>query len=157
MSASQHRAHESAEKNEDYMSEDGCGQSRTQKGSSGQLDQSGTQSQNQAVLNTRFSTVPTVLQEYLEATQPADASRSLSLEEKYELYKERMNRQHPLYRTSNAEYGHAPKGVKWEVKPPKHTQSQEFSKNFPTGPYRYTGLNTSTPKSKFHSLYDGPL
>lgn len=45
-----------------------------------------------------------------------------------ELYKERMNRQHPIYRTSNGEYGQVPKGVKCELKPPEHTQSQAFSK-----------------------------
>ena len=84
MSSSQYRSSDNrGERNADAKSEEGYDQTATRQESSGQLGQSGTQSQNQAVLNTRFSTVPTVLQEYLEATQPADPSRELTLEEKY--------------------------------------------------------------------------
>lgn len=39
--------------------------------------------QAQTRYQTKFSTVPTVLAEYLEATKPADPSKPLTLEEKY--------------------------------------------------------------------------
>jgi hypothetical protein len=73
-----------------------------------------------------------------------------------ELYKARKARQHPLYQTSAAEVGKVPRGVTVTLAPPEAGLRGEFSKNFASsGAFRYGGLSTAMPRSKFHSAFDG--
>lgn len=46
-----------------------------------------------------------------------------------------------------ARAGKIPRGAHLELKPPEHRKAGSFSKTFSSGPYKFSGLNTTTTKS----------
>ena len=77
------------------------------------------------------------------------------LREKYETYRNRSSRHHPLYATQSKEYGSVPKGVEHKITNPVAGKQGGFSATFTAGgATRSQSLMTSIGKSKFHSALD---
>jgi len=96
-----------------------------------------------------------------------------------ELYAARKAKQHPLYKTAGGDYGVVPKGIEHKVELPRHAKHGKFSKVRPivrisrlqataiplhhvqefasSGNYRFSGLSTSAPKSRYNPKSDGFL
>ena len=108
------------------------------------------------------STVPTLGRSVLGLTQPLYKvgpptldDLPADLREKYETYRNRPSRNHPLYMTQSKEYGSVPKGIPHKVVNPVAGKQGGFSQTFTTGgANRSQGLITSIARSRFHSALD---
>ena len=108
------------------------------------------------------SVLPTLGRSVLGLTQPLYKvgpptldDLPADLREKYETYRNRPSRNHPLYMTQSKEYGSVPKGIPHKVVNPVAGKQGGFSQTFTTGgANRSQGLITSIARSKFHSALD---
>jgi hypothetical protein len=108
------------------------------------------------------SVLPTLGRSVLGLTQPLYKvgpptldDLPADLREKYETYRNRPSRNHPLYMTQSKEYGSVPKGIPHKVVNPVAGKQGGFSQTFTTGgANRSQGLITSIARSRFHSALD---
>ncbi len=69
---------------------------------------------------------------------------------RYEAWKNRQSKAHPLYATASSEYGKVPRGVQHEIQPPAHGKGGGFSSTFAGGgATRSSGLTTAVTKHRF--------
>jgi hypothetical protein len=108
------------------------------------------------------SVLPTLGRSVLGLTQPLYKvgpptldDLPVDLREKYETYRNRPSRNHPLYMTQSKEYGSVPKGIPHKVVNPVAGKQGGFSQTFTTGgANRSQSLITSIARSRFHSALD---
>jgi hypothetical protein len=108
------------------------------------------------------SVLPTLGRSVLGLTQPLYKvgpptldDLPADLREKYETYRNRPSRNHPLYMTQSKEYGSVPKGIPHKIVNPVAGKQGGFSQTFTTGgANRSQGLITSIARSRFHSALD---
>jgi len=106
--------------------------------------------------------LPTLGRSVLGLTQPVYKVGPPTLDdlppdvrEKYETYRARPSRNHPLYMTQSKEYGSVPKGIPHKIVNPVAGKQGGFSATFTTGgANRSQSLITSIGRSKFHSALD---
>ncbi len=69
---------------------------------------------------------------------------------RYEDWKNRASKSHPLYQTASSDYGKAPRGVDAKPKAPEHPKGGGFSNTFTGGgAVRSSGLQTAIHKHRW--------